>query len=80
LPLLAKFSKAVGCDMGLRARIAALRAVWEETMAINTGSFVRPLGPMLPPAPSPGWEDAADVMDPPKRRQLDSRPKKRKAK
>jgi hypothetical protein len=33
---------------------------------------------MLPPVPSSGWEDAADVMDPPKRRRLDSRPKKRK--
>jgi len=49
----------------------------EDTMAINTGLFVRPLGPMLPPAPLPGYEDAADLLDPPKRKRLDSRPKKK---
>jgi len=50
----------------------------EETTTVNTGGFVRPLGPMLPPAPLPGYEDADDVMLPPRRRSLDSRPKKKR--
>ena len=51
----------------------------EDTTTVNTGSFVRPAGPMLPPVPSPGYEDAEDVMFAPKRKRLDSRPKKKRS-
>lgn len=64
----------------LRKLVSDLRAFLEDTGSVNVGVFVRPLGPMLPPAPSAGWENAADIMDPPKREQLDSRPKKKRSK
>jgi len=48
----------------------------EVTTSANVGPFVRPLGPVLPPAPSPGYSDAEDAMFAPKRRRLDSKPKR----
>lgn len=68
--------------MSLRDLIHETREVLEvcygeDTTISNTGSFVRPLGPMLPPAPSPGYKDAEYVMFAPKRKRLDSKPRRK---
>jgi hypothetical protein len=65
--------------MKLRRLIAEIRAIWEMDSG-NVGVYVRPIGPMLPPEPLPGYEDAADILSPIKRKQLDSRPKKKRSK
>jgi hypothetical protein len=62
----------------LRRLVAEMRELMEMDSG-NVGPYVRPLGPMLPPAPLPGYEDAADLLDPPKQKQLDSRPKKKRS-
>jgi len=64
-------------SMKLRRLIAEIRAIWEMDSG-NVGVYVRPMGPMLPPTPLPGYEDAVDILSPPKKKVLDSRSKKQK--
>lgn len=58
----------------LRKLVEEIRVVLEMDSS-NVGVYVRPAGPILPPAPLPGYEYADEVMFKKKRKRLDSKPK-----